>query len=205
MFRSLRLLLTLTLLTGVAAGAQGPPPGGPPPGGPPMAGPPPEGDPAQRAQLEARIRQRLGEMMRTQLDLTDEQFTKLQATNRKYDERRRLLVGQERDIRMAMRDELLAGDSAQQGKVNDLLDRMLKVQQQRLSINEAEQRELATFLSPAQRAKYLGIEEAMRRRMQQMRENLEQRQGRPPVAAERLQQRRNPARPARPGGTPPLR
>ena len=123
-----------------------------------------------RAQMEQRVRERLGGMMKEQLGLSDPQMTRLQETNRRFEERRRLLVDQERDIRMSLRDELIAGDSARQPQVGGLLDRMLKVQRQRLELLESEQKELSGFLSPVQRAKYLGVQEGMRRRLQQMRQ-----------------------------------
>jgi len=123
-----------------------------------------------RAQMEQRVRERLGGMMKQQLGLNEQQMTKLQETNRRFQEKQRLLVDQERDIRMSLRDEMIAGDSARQAQVAGLLDRMLKVQHQRLDLLEQEQKELSGFLTPVQRAKYLGIQEGMRRRMQQMRQ-----------------------------------
>lgn len=50
-----------------------------------------------------------------------------------------------------------------------LLDDMLRLQRQRFVLHEDEQRELALFLTPVQRAKYFGLQEQMRRRMEEMR------------------------------------
>lgn len=124
-----------------------------------------------RAQMEQRMGERLGEMMKKQLGLTEQQVPKLQETNRRFQEKHRLLVEQERDIRMSLRDEMIAGDSGRQTQVGGLLDRMLKVQRQRLELVEQEQKDLSAFLTPVQRAKYLGVQEGMRRRMEQMRQN----------------------------------
>ena len=97
-------------------------------------------------------------------------MAKLQATNKKYDDQRRLVVDQERDIRMSLRDEMLRPDSARQGQVAALLDRVIKTQRQRVDIAEQEQKELAGFLTPLQRAKYFGLEQQIRQRVNQLRQ-----------------------------------
>jgi hypothetical protein len=127
-------------------------------------------DGVQRDSLEARVRQRMGRMMREQLGLNDEQVQRLQATNRQFEGQRRALLSQERDARMALRQELQRGDSTRQQEVATLLDQMLRLQRQRLDQVEAEQRELATFLTPVQRARLFGMEEQIRRRMDEMRD-----------------------------------
>ncbi|MDQ8154631.1 MAG: Spy/CpxP family protein refolding chaperone [Gemmatimonadota bacterium] len=124
---------------------------------------------ARRAQLEQQIRNRIGNQLKNGLKLTDDQFAKLQATNKRFEEKRRLLVEQERDARMGMRDLMIAGDTVNQGKVSAGLDKMLQIQRQRFELIEQEQKELAGFLSPMQRARFLGMQEQMRRRMDDMR------------------------------------
>ena len=123
-----------------------------------------------RAQLEQQIRDRIGGALKKNLNLSDDQFTKLQATNKRYEERRRLLVEQERDARMGMRDLMIAGDTTNQAKVSQGLDRMLAVQRQRGDLLEQEQKELSGFLTPLQRAKYLGMQEQMFRRVEALRQ-----------------------------------
>lgn len=126
-------------------------------------------DEAEREKLQSQMRERVGTMVRTRLGLTDEQMRQLQQTNQKFEESRRLLMQQERELRMAIRDELIAGERANQDQVGQLLDRLLKVQRQRLELVESEQRELAKFMTPVQRAKYLGMQDQMRRRLQDVR------------------------------------
>lgn len=133
--------------------------------------PRPAPTPAQRDSLEARVRARMAMMLRTQLGLSDEQVRRFQATNQKFEGQRRRLFEQERDVRRELRMALAAGDSApQQAQVASLLDRTLQLQRQRLDLVEAEQKELATFLTPVQRARLFGIEEQIRRRVMEMRE-----------------------------------
>lgn len=132
-------------------------------------GPPPQG--AERDSLEARVRQRMAEIVRRQLGLNNEQMRKLGETNRRFDLQRRELLTRERDVRMDLRDEMESGDTTRQAQVARLLDQMLAVQRQRFEQLEAEQRELGTFLTPIQRAKYFAMEEQIRRRVMEMRED----------------------------------
>lgn len=140
----------------------------------------PEPTPAQRDSLEARVRARMAMMLRSQLGLSDEQLRRFQATNQKFEGQRRSLFEQERDVRRDLRTALAASDTAQQqARVATLLDRTLQLQRQRLELVEAEQRELATFLTPVQRARLFGIEEQIRRRVMEMREQQGDRPVRP--------------------------
>ena len=116
-----------------------------------------------REATEQRVRERMATVIQTRLGLTDEQMKKLGETNRRFDERRRLLHDQERDIRMGMRDEMLLGEKASQQKVGELLDRLLKVQRQRLDVVEQEQKELAGFLTPIQRVRFHALQDQMRK------------------------------------------
>ena len=133
-----------------------------------------------RANLEQQVRERIAKVTKEQLGLTDQQMALLQATNKKYDDQRRLIVDQERDVRMSLRDEMLRPDSARQGQVADLLDRVTKTQRQRVDIQEQEQKELAGFLTPLQRARYFGLEQQIRQRVNQLRQ-ARMRQGQMPM------------------------
>lgn len=138
-------------------------------------GPPPSG--AQRDSLEARVRARMAQMMRNQLGLNEEQVRMLQRANRRFEGQRRELLERERQVRLELRAALAAGDSASQPRVGELLDRTMQLQRQRLELLEAEQKELATFLTPVQRARLFGLQEQLQRRMSELRE-----QGPPPGA-----------------------
>ena len=190
-----------------SAAAQGGSPPGPPPGQsrgrPPQGNPsegvsqpgmPPQGNPQQgrlpargmqgpgplkRAQLEQQVRERLGNRLKMELGLSDVQIAKVAETNRKFEEKHRILLDQERDVRMSIRDEMIRGDTTRQAQVGALLDRIIRNERQRVDLMEQEQKDLATVLTPVQRAKYFGIQEAVRKRMQQMRQ--QKMQGQPPV------------------------
>ncbi len=173
-------LLPLCAAVGLSsASAQGGPPGGPPagpPGGPPpgggqamgvrQGGPPPNG-PA-RIQLERRLQERINQVVRKRLALTDDQFSRLQETASRIEDARRELRNDEMTTRFAMRQELLAGDRANEARVAELLDRLPRLERRRLDLMDQEQRELSKFLSATQRARYLGLQDELRRSMQDL-------------------------------------
>lgn len=152
----------------VAAVAQSGPPGGPP-------GPPEQGRPggarindSSRAQIERRLQDRINQVVRQRLALTDEQFARLRDVASKIEDDRRALRTDEAITRFSMRQELLAGDRVNEARVTDLLAKMPQMERRRLELMENEQRELAKFLSPSQRARYLGLQDELRRSMQEL-------------------------------------
>ena len=150
-----------------ALGAQGaPPPGGPP--GKSRGGEGDRGGMAQRDQLERRFQERLDAIVKQRLGLSDEQHGKLREVASRTEEARRQLRRDEYGVRMALRRELMAGDKASEAKVGELIDQMPKLERRRLDLMEQEQRELAKFLSPIQRVRYFGLQEELRRGMQEM-------------------------------------
>ncbi len=141
--------------------------------------------PPARAELERRFRERTAQVVRRRLELNDDQMAKLQASNQQFDQQRMALVTEERQTRQALRAELMAGNAANQQKVNGLLDQLLRLQRRRLDIVDSEQRDLGKFLTPVQRAKYFGLQNEMRKRMQELRD-------RAPVGAPGARPLRNP-------------
>jgi len=133
-----------------------------------VAGVPPAAQ--RRAELERRFRERSAQIVRRQLKLNDDQMARLQAANQEFNRQRVTLVAQERQTRHALRTELMAGDSANQQKVGELLNQMMRFQRQRLDLQENEQRELGKFLTPVQRAKYFGLQNQLRKRMMELRD-----------------------------------
>ena len=82
----------------------------------------------------------------------------------------------ERQARQALRAEVLAGDSANQSKVAEICwIELLRIQRQRLDLTENEQKEMSGFMTPTQRAMYFGIQDDLRRRMEEIRQERQQR------------------------------
>lgn len=125
-------------------------------------------DDPRRAELQKRFQERVEAMVRQRLQLTDEQAVRLREVASRAEESRRLLRRDEMLARKAMRDELLAGDNANEAKVTELLEQMPQLERRRLELLEQEQRELARFLSPVQRARYFALQDELRRGMQEL-------------------------------------
>jgi hypothetical protein len=89
--------------------------------------------------------------------------------NRRFEGKRRDIMLRERDIRIGMREELAEGSTPNEDRVRRLMDDELRVQRERVDLMEAEQGELATFMTPTQRARYFGIQEQMRRKVDELR------------------------------------
>ncbi len=124
---------------------------------------------APRQQLEQQLRRRLWSVTKERVGLTDAQMSSLAQTTRKFDARRRSLNQEERAQRAELRTQIMAGDRADQERVAAALDQLLQVQRQRLDVQVQEQAELATYMSPLQRAKYAALQEQVRRRVDALR------------------------------------
>ena len=137
----------------------------PPPGGE-MRGA--RADYPRRADLEKQFQQRVDALVRQRLQLSDEQATKLREVASRAEEARRGLRREEMMARKAMREELLAGDNANEARVADMLEQLPRLERRRIDLLEQEQRELARFLSPVQRARYFALQDELRRGMQEV-------------------------------------
>ena len=125
--------------------------------------------PPRRQQMERQLRERLWQVTKEQVGLTDAQMTKLGETTRRFDARRRTLNQQERSERVALRQQLLAGDRADQKLVAASLDHLQQLQRQRVELQAEEQRELAGYMTPVQRARFAALQEQVRRRVEALR------------------------------------
>lgn len=140
-------------------------------GGDPQGGRQRQGGPGRmnRAEMEQNFRARLANLLKTQLGLNDEGMRQLSEVNQRFDRQRRDLLRREMMTRRSIRDEVMKGDSANTTRVEQLMAEQFKIERERIDLTEAEQRDLAKFLTPVQRAKYLGVQEQIRREMDQLR------------------------------------
>jgi hypothetical protein len=134
--------------------------------------------PARREVLEQRVRQRMAAVVQQRLGLNADQMRRLGEVNRDIEAQRRLLHQQEREVRLGLRAEVMRGDSANQERVARFVDQLIEVQRRRIELVSREQRALAGFMTPVQRAKYLAMQDQLRRRVEEMR-------GRPKRGAQR--------------------
>ena len=146
----------------------------------------PPGPNPRREMLEQRLRERTGDLVKRRLQLSDVQMKQLQASNQQFEQQRGSLLMREREIRRSLRQEILAGEKANQSRVAQLLDQTMQLERQRLDLVQNEQRELAKFLTPIQRAKLFGLQNELRRRAQELRAGPMQRRNAPPGGPRRF-------------------
>jgi len=147
--KSLLWLLSLALVSGL--GAQTPP------------------DSARAEELRLEIERRFGERVRTELALTDEQTTKLKATQERFGERRRALMRGQMERRRALQGQMRPGVQANADSVRKLMDAMHAGRQDLLRIEQDEDREMSGYLSPVQRAQFQMMRQRFVERIQEVR------------------------------------
>lgn len=122
----------------------------------------------RRQQLEQQVRRSFWRAAKMRIRFSDDQMLRLEQTSRRYDERRRALAQEERAHRVALRREILADSAADQTTISASLEELHQLQRQRLELQADEQKDYAAFMTPLQRAKFLTLQEQVRRRMQEL-------------------------------------
>jgi hypothetical protein len=124
-----------------------------------------------RSALQRQVRQAFNQAVRRRLNLNDEQMRNLQRVNRKYDEQRRDLLRSERSSRQGlaatMRDTTIA-DQARQAKISQYMDELVQSNRRRADLLENEQKDLAGFMTPMQRAQFSAMRDRFNRRVQEL-------------------------------------
>jgi hypothetical protein len=151
-----RALIAMAALTFVLGGATE------------AAGQAPAAVPNDRAAAQDLVRERVVRLLRERVGLSDDQLRRLVPVSRSFDARRQAIFREERTTRQALRRELTA-ESADQARVAAHIDQIFALQRRRLDLAAEEQRELAGFMTPVQRARYLALQEHLRRRAEEMR------------------------------------
>jgi hypothetical protein len=153
MKRSLRLTTLALALGGASAYAQ------------PVTAPTTK---ANRSALDQQFRERVAKLTQERVGLTDAQMAQLDQSNSRFAPQLSQVAEQERETRRQLRQEMTSGGQPNQQHVSELLDASLQLQKQRIAIVEAEQKELARFMTPVQRARYIALQQQFRRRAQEL-------------------------------------
>ena len=101
----------------------------------------------------------LYQMTRRRVGLSDPQMNQLIPINQRFEGQRRAILRQERETRLALRDAMRDSAEVDQGKITGYLDKLVQLQHQRVDLIEQEQRDLAQFMTPLQRARYTALQE----------------------------------------------
>ena len=126
------------------------------------------GQPVARQRLEQQVRQQFWRAAKNRIGFTDDQMRKLEQTSIRFYQRRRALAQEERTQRLAMRAGIQADTAANQASIASALDQLQQIQHRRADMLADEQKEYASFMTPLQRAKLFGLQEQIRKRMQEI-------------------------------------
>jgi hypothetical protein len=120
-------------------------------------------------ELRRRVRERVAQRIQQDLKLSPDQLHRVRATVGTYAGRRRDLEARQRDLRQALGDQLGPGIAATPDSVARLTDDLLDVRVRYAESFREEQRELARYLDPVQRAKLMLLRERLTNRAQEFR------------------------------------
>jgi hypothetical protein len=120
-------------------------------------------------ELRRRVRERVAQRIQQDLKLSPDQMQRLRATVGTYAGRRRELEARQRDLRRALGGELRPGIAATPDSVARLTDELLDVRVRYAESFRDEQRELARYLDPVQRAKLMVLRDRLTNRAQEFR------------------------------------
>ncbi len=134
----------------------------------PMRPPPQVNIPPRRQALEKEFRQRSEQVVREKLNLSDDQVSRLRSVNANVGAQRNALLAQERSVRLDLRDEMAKGSAADQSKVSQLMTQARDLQGRRFALQQDEEQQLSSFMTPVQVAQYVGFQAQIRQRMREM-------------------------------------
>src|SRR2546425_8986627 len=108
---------------------------------------------AEAQQLRTQIRERWNEHVRSTLGLSDDQTAKLQATEQRFEGQRQPIRARQRELNQALNAELALG-TPNQDRVRQLVNERQDNQQKLQQANHDEAREMQSYLTPVQHARY---------------------------------------------------
>lgn len=121
----------------------------------------------ERQALRGQVRRAFAQVVRRRLNLNDEQMGKWQQTDRKYEQQRNEVLRSEREARVGLRTAMQDSVGPNQEKISQYMDQLVQAQHRRADLLESEQKELAGFMTPMQRAQYYALREQFQKRLQE--------------------------------------
>lgn len=126
--------------------------------------------PENRAQQERRIREAFFRVAKQRVGLDDNQMRRLTEVNSRYEPQRRDLLREDIQTRRALRAEMQDNSKPDEAKVSAGLAKLQEIRRRRLEIDDQEQRDISGFMTPTQQVRYHALQEQLRRRIEQMRQ-----------------------------------
>lgn len=115
---------------------------------------PRDDDTAGAELLRLEIERRFAQRVQAELGLTNEQLRQLHATQARVGPRRRQLAREALGFRLALQAQMRPGVAANPDSVRVYMDGLQRVRAAQLALDEEEDRDLAAFLTPVQRARF---------------------------------------------------
>jgi len=128
-----------------------------------------ESDSAPSKPLLREFRQRWHEHVQEELGLTPDQAAKLQATEDRFATERRPIAQNQRQVQMALHEQLRPGVAADADSVNRLMATWDQNRGSLLRMEQEQDQEMAGYLSPVQRARYQMMRQQLQERIGEMR------------------------------------
>jgi Spy/CpxP family protein refolding chaperone len=119
--------------------------------------------------LRQQIRQRWHMQVRRQLNLSDDQSARLQATEDRFFERRREIRQRQRAVLEALRSQLQPGMDASADSVRTLMEARDENRAAVAQLDRDEDNEMMAYLSPVQLARYQLMRQRLQERIAEMR------------------------------------
>lgn len=123
----------------------------------------------ERERLRVQVEERFGQMVRTQLNLNDQQMDRLRTAMRAQQDRRRDLMRRQLDVRRSIGQQMQPGVQANNDSLNRLLDQESRIRIEHAQSDEQFMRDL-NFLTPVQRARFVMLQQRLDQRMREVRD-----------------------------------
>jgi protein CpxP len=128
----------------------------------------------QAARMRQQIEQRFAQQIQANLGLTDEQAVKLRATFNTYAPKRRAMEQELRTIKRGLQGQLRPGIAANADSVSTLVDRLLATKVTYAQSFVDENRDMAKYLTPVQRAQFQVMRERLMARIEEIQQQRQQ-------------------------------
>jgi Spy/CpxP family protein refolding chaperone len=126
-------------------------------------------EPVRAESLRQTIEDRFGDQLIRDLGLTDDQAAKVRGVLATWATKRRTLEREERRLRRALADEMRPGVAAEEAKVTRMVDGLLDGRLAYVQTFRDELKDLASLLTPVQRAQYVLLRDRVLQRVQEIR------------------------------------
>ena len=133
-------------------------------------------DTAEAARLRAQIESTFTRRVQQDLNLSQDQAAKLRASQERFGSRRRDVMQEQLQRRRALENQMQPGIAANSDSVRKLMDGIQTGRAEMLKIEQDQDREMAGYLTPVQRARYQQMRERFMQRVGELR--MERREGR---------------------------